>query len=126
MTSNTEIIDFFKTNPMREVQVGDKFYPCRTGTKTESGMYKNGWTAEVIDKKWLKILIYTSASGEIDIEERFMFRILDDTYKIKKHTGWTTPSNPEGVDLLAMSKRQYGKSTTEYMYMLKSLYNSNK
>ena len=120
--TDDEIIDFFKSNPIQKVQVGEKFYPCKTGTQTESGCYKNGWTAEVIKDKWLKILIYTSARSEIDIEERFLFKIVGDGYKIKKHTGWNSPHCPEGIDLLKMSKRQYGNGTTEYMDMLKSLY----
>tara|TARA_R110001606_G_scaffold312904_1_gene459557 strand:+ start:86 stop:547 length:462 start_codon:yes stop_codon:yes gene_type:complete len=123
--TDDQIIEFFKSKPIQKVQVGEKFYPCKTGTQTESGCYKNGWTAEVIKDKWLKILIYTSARSEIDIEERFLFKIVGDGYKIKKHTGWNSPHCPEGIDLLKMSKRQYGNGTTEYMDMLKSLYKSH-
>tara|TARA_R110000787_G_scaffold122758_2_gene233642 strand:- start:212 stop:607 length:396 start_codon:yes stop_codon:yes gene_type:complete len=122
---NTKIIDFFRATPCQQVQVGEKFYPPKKGTESQSGFYKNGWTAEVINDKWLKILIYTSARSEIDIEERFLFKIVGDKYQIKKHTGWDSPQSPEGIDLLSLSKRQFGKGTTEYMDMLKALYKTH-
>tara|TARA_R110002074_G_scaffold49937_2_gene127426 strand:+ start:222 stop:617 length:396 start_codon:yes stop_codon:yes gene_type:complete len=123
--SNTEIIDFFKANPCQQVQVGEKFYPPKKGTESQSGFYKNGWTSQVIKNKWLKILIYTSARGEIDIEERYLFKITADGYEIKKHHGWDSVLCPEGIDLLSLSKRQFGKGTTEYMDMLKALYKTH-
>ena len=122
---NTKIIDFFRATPCQQVQVGEKFYPPKKGTESQSGFYKNGWTAEVINDKWLKILIYTSARSEIDIEERFLFKIVGDKYQIKKHHGWDSPQSSEGVDLLSLSKRQFGKGTTEYMDMLKALYKTH-
>ena len=42
--------------------------------------------------------------------------------QIKKHHGWDSPQSSEGVDLLSLSKRQFGKETDEYMHMLKALY----
>ena len=90
-----------------------KFYDNRVGISTDAGSYRNGFTTEVINNKWVKILIYTSAGGVVDIEERFLFKIVGDTYKIKKWEGW------DGINLLSM----HG-SNIEYMNMLEAMYKS--
>jgi hypothetical protein len=124
-SANNQIIHFFKTNPYSSVRVGDKTFPCKTRTPSESGPFKNGWRSEVIDGKWLKILIYTSVKSIIDIEERFLFKIDGDTYKIIKHRGWSFPNHPEGFDLLKLSRSQVGPASMEYMDMLKALHKTN-
>ena len=124
--ANKSIIDFFVKNPRISVIVGDESFDCREGTPTTSGWYKNGWTAEIIDNRWIKILVYTSNRCVVNIEERFLFKIIpanmerSETYKIMKHEGW------DQIDLLTISKKQFGNDTVEYMDMLKALYERNK
>lgn len=119
---NKEILDYFKNTKTLQVEVNDKKYDCYKGLKTESGFYKNGFKTYLKDgkkknkkSKYLQIDIFTSASQEIDIEERFLFLMDGEDYILKKWTGWNN------VDLMRFSDYE-----NEYLNMLKAIFDREK
>ena len=113
------MLNWFKNNE-KLVKVNDIEYPNVKGTKTEGGCYKNGFSSKILEGKsgknqYLQINIYTSAGHLVDIEEKFLFKIVDDDYKIVKWLGWNN------VNLLNMPE---GKQ--EWKNMLKAIYKKNK
>jgi len=115
---DTQMINWFKDNEVL-VKVNDIEYPNVKGTKAEGGYYKNGFTSKILDGKkgknqYLQILIYTSKHLEIDIEEKFLFKIVDGNYEIVKWLGWYD------TNLLAMDG-----SSEEWKGMLKAIYKKN-
>ena len=114
---DTQMINWFKNNEVL-VKVNDIEYPNIKGTKTEGGYYKNGFSSKILEGKsgknqYLQINIYTSAGEKVDIEEKFLFKIVGDNYKIVKWLGWNN------MDLLAMD------SNEEWKNMLKAIYKNN-
>ena len=111
-----EIIDWFKTTKTIPVEVNGNLFDCIKGKTTESGFYKNGFKCYVKEGKnkkrnYLQIDIYTSAGSEIDIEEKYQFAIIGDTYKLVKWVGW------HNVDLM-----KFGSYKEECMNMLTAIY----
>tara|TARA_R110000764_G_scaffold3654_1_gene15140 strand:- start:35 stop:403 length:369 start_codon:yes stop_codon:yes gene_type:complete len=95
--------------------VNDKEVPMIVGLETEGGYYKNGYKCSKIDgikgkHKYYKIFIYTSASHEVDIEEKLLIRIEDNgEYTIKSHLGW------HNVDLM-----KFGDTEADLLGTLKA------
>tara|TARA_R110001606_G_scaffold252920_2_gene400668 strand:+ start:186 stop:539 length:354 start_codon:yes stop_codon:yes gene_type:complete len=109
----TQMLNWFKDNEVL-VKVNDIEYPNVKGTPTPSGYYKNGFSSKILEGKsgkyqYLQINIYTSA-GKIDIEEKFLFKIVDDDYKIVKWLGW------DNINLLAMDCNEEWKDMLEAIY----------
>ena len=114
----TQMLNWFKDNELL-VKVNDNKYPNVKDTKTEGGYYYNGFSSKILEGKtgkhqYLQIYIYTSVKGYVDIEEKFLFKIVDDDYKIMKWLGW------DNMDLLAMDR-----GNGEWKNMLKAIYNKN-
>ena len=98
--------EFFLTHPNVKTIVNEKEYENSVGLTTPSGYYKNGWIAKKIEGKkgkysYIQMNIYTSAGGQIDIEEKWLIR---NDGKIMKRLGW------HNVNLLNMSPQSYHKN----------------
>tara|TARA_R110000751_G_scaffold22286_1_gene62874 strand:+ start:1688 stop:2044 length:357 start_codon:yes stop_codon:yes gene_type:complete len=112
-----QMINWFKNNEVL-VKVNDIEYPNIKGAITEGGWYKNGFSSKILEGKsgknqYLQINIYTSKYHQIDIEEKFLFKIVGDDYKIVKWLGW------DNINLLAMDSKE------EWKNMLKAIYDKN-
>ena len=97
--------------------VNDKEVPMIVGVETAGGFYKNGYKCSKIDglkgkHKYYKLFIYTSASREVDIEEKWLIRIEENgEYTIKSHRGWNN------VDLM-----KFGDNEEDLLGHLKYFY----
>jgi len=83
--------EFFKNNNYLKVLVNDKEYDCREGIETDSGFYRNGFTSQLVEGKkgkydYVKFNLFTSAGGEIQIEEKWLIR---SDGKLCKRVGWS-------------------------------------
>tara|TARA_R110002073_G_C9171131_1_gene555489 strand:+ start:47 stop:616 length:570 start_codon:yes stop_codon:yes gene_type:complete len=122
MSQQQKIINWFVENDYKKVRVKDVEYECKEGLTTPGGFYKNGWRTTIkkgknSDTKYLQIFIYTSASHNISVEEKFMFKIIeskeyDYSYKLVSWKGW------DNVDLMRLDWQ------SQYMGMLTALYKS--
>ena len=88
-----DIIPWFEQTKFKKLKVNEKEYENKVGTPTPSGWYSNGFTAKIIDGKkgrreYLAIHIYTAVKNKVDIEEKYLFAKINDTYKLCKHLGW--------------------------------------
>ena len=116
MATTETIINWFKNTKNKKVMVDDVEYPTIRGTETGGGWYVNGFNAKVVagnkgKRNYLQIDIYTSAAHVIDIEEKYLFAMIGDKYKLVKWVGWND------VNLMR------GTWKNEYMDMLKATYN---
>ena len=115
-----DIIPWFEQTKSIKVKSNGKEYENKLGTKAQSGFYKNGFTAKIIDGKkgkreYLAIYIYTVAKSYVDIEEKYLFAKINDTYKLMKHLGWNDwdlrPLSKDYMDtygmLIALYKRHH-------------------
>ena len=119
--NKNDIIRWFKETKEQKLKVKGVEYNNIVGTDTGGGYYKNGFRTKILEglkgkRKYLQIDIITSAGKKVEIEERLLFAIVADTFKIVKHTGWYN------VNLLAVSRLQYGIKSMEYMDQLKAIY----
>jgi len=92
--SSNECIEWFKNTKEVLVKVDDKEYPNVIGTPILTGRelcyYVNGFKSSVIgkNKNFLRIDIFTCAGHVVDVEEKYLFKIVDGKYKIVKWYGW--------------------------------------
>ena len=116
--SQQKILNYFMSNKNKKVIVNDIEYECEEGLSTPGGFYKNGWRSTIksgkkSDTKYLQIFIYTSAKHRIWVEEKFMFKIIGENFKLLSWKGW------DNIDLMRIDYQK------EYMNMLNSLYTTN-
>jgi len=115
-----DIIPWFENTKFIKVKVNGKEYENKVGTEAEYGWYNNGFTAKIIDGKkgrreYLAIHIYTVAKSVVDIEEKYLFAKINDTYKLCKHLGWDNwdmrPKSKDYMDdygmLIALYKKYH-------------------
>ena len=95
------LIEYFRNNKYNKVKINNNEYPCKTNLPCENGYYKNGWRSCVTYNKkgreFLQLDIYTTRSGNIDIERRFQIDILKQ--KLVRDNGF------DNSDLLKLYKK---------------------
>lgn len=107
--SNLIHATFINNSYHRPLTVNGVEFPLKEGTPTASGYYKNG------HKVWKKgnqltWITYTSARKEVVIEQVVVFKIKNNKYILKQHTGFN------GVNLLKINEPAY---LIEYLYELR-------
>ena len=107
--SNLIHATFINNSFHQPLKVNGVEYPLKQGTTTAYGHYKNG------HKVWKKgnqltWITYTSARKEVVIEQVVVFKIKNNKYIVKQHTGFN------GVNLLKMNEPAY---LIEYLYELR-------
>tara|TARA_R110002020_G_scaffold7688_2_gene32047 strand:+ start:3966 stop:4352 length:387 start_codon:yes stop_codon:yes gene_type:complete len=120
-----EVVNWFEKTKSQKIRVNDVEYENKQGISTNSGWYKNGFEAKVINgkqgkRKYLQIYIYTSCKHYVDIEEKFLFAKIGDKYKIVKHLGWNE------IDLLKIGKWFEETNQWDWEGMLRAIYNKSK